>query len=167
MEVKSIGFLGEHNEREGEMRGVQRDTDENPPLRAGTDMIMGEPLVVVYHSAPPPGCSTELKHTFSQLLVETASRPFEVEYFWAGSCEQPFSSGALSYPVFGCFVPLGLWDISSINGSNQDFIVVQIFCSVLWVQIRFYILEEEFLYWQGRGVFVPIKYLSFLPCLTF
>lgn len=95
MEVKSIGFLGEHNEREGEMRGVQRDTDENPPLRAGTDMIMGEPLVVVYHSAPPPGCSTELKHTFSQLLIETASRPFEAEYFWAGSCEQPFSSGAL------------------------------------------------------------------------
>lgn len=38
------------------MRGVQRDTDENPPLRAGTDMIMGEPRVVVHHSPPPPGC---------------------------------------------------------------------------------------------------------------
>lgn len=62
MEVKSIAFLGEHNEgkREGELRGVQRDTDENPPLRAGTDMIMGEPLVVVHHSPPPPGCCTSL-----------------------------------------------------------------------------------------------------------
>lgn len=63
MEVKSIAFLGEHNERgggEGEMRGVQRDTDENPPLRAGTDMIMGKPLVVVHHSPPPPGCCTSL-----------------------------------------------------------------------------------------------------------
>ena len=42
--------------REGGMRGAQRDTDENPPLRAGTDMIMGEPRVVVHHSPPPPGC---------------------------------------------------------------------------------------------------------------
>lgn len=42
------------------MRGVQRDTDENPLLRAGTDMIMGEPRVVVHHSPPPPGCCTSL-----------------------------------------------------------------------------------------------------------
>lgn len=62
MEVKSIAFLGEHNEneREGDMSGVRRDTDENPPLRAGTDMIMGEPLVVVHHSPPPPGCCSSL-----------------------------------------------------------------------------------------------------------
>lgn len=57
-----MGERGREGERvegkEGGMRGVQRDTDENPPLRAGTDMIMGEPLVVVHHSPPPPGCTS-------------------------------------------------------------------------------------------------------------
>lgn len=88
MEVKSIAFLGEHNgeEREGEMRGVQRDTDENPPLRAGTDMIMGEPLVVVHHSPPPPGCCCpgipplhsdcpEIKFTQTEITGSTAHEP--------------------------------------------------------------------------------------------
>lgn len=52
--------------REGEMRGVRRDTDENPLLRAGTDMIMGELLVVVHHSPPPPGCCTSLSWCYSR-----------------------------------------------------------------------------------------------------
>lgn len=68
MEVKSIAFLGEHNERERErheMRGARRDTDENALLRAGTDMIMGELLVVVHHSPPPP---TWLLHLSERML---------------------------------------------------------------------------------------------------
>lgn len=53
MEVKSIAFPGGAHER-------QRRSAEGPPLRAGTDMIMGELLVVVHPSAPPPGSH---KHT--------------------------------------------------------------------------------------------------------
>lgn len=46
---------------EGERSGERRDMDENAPLRAETDMIMGEPLVVVHHSAPPPDCCASAK----------------------------------------------------------------------------------------------------------
>lgn len=70
MEVKSIAVLGEHSEEEvgeeaqGEAGwGVQRDTDENPPLRAATDMIMGQRLVVGHHSAPPPAAAHTHTHT--------------------------------------------------------------------------------------------------------
>lgn len=42
MEVKSI--LSEGSTMRGGGGGVRRDMDENPPLRAGTDMIMGARL---------------------------------------------------------------------------------------------------------------------------
>lgn len=60
------------------MREARRDTDENPPLRAGTDMIIGEPLVVVYHSPPPPGCCWLSFSELETLCVKALS--------WTATC---------------------------------------------------------------------------------
>lgn len=57
----------------GERSRARRDMDENAPLRAGTDMIMEEPLVVVHHSSPLPGC---WRFSLKLLLQHSSPQPY-------------------------------------------------------------------------------------------